>query len=103
MLTDTRFRIGAPNVDHYEEFRTFGALHGGEVGDLAYLDTGMLPREWKPYFQADEPHYVIYSYGTPIAWHGVRGWVMPAVKYTLTTTRHQSTVGHLLGSRVVRR
>jgi hypothetical protein len=45
-------------------------------------------REDKP--QVD---YVIYSYATPIAWHRSDGnWVVPDVKYSNTTTRHQSFV-----------
>lgn len=37
--------------------------------------------------------YIVYSYGTPIAWHNIReGWNIPPVKYSRTTSRHQSTV-----------
>jgi len=37
--------------------------------------------------------YIVYSYATPIAWHtSDRGWVVPDVKYSVSTTRHQSIV-----------
>lgn len=40
--------------------------------------------------------YVIFSYGTPIAWlawdNGTEGWawVVPSQRYSVTTSRHQS-------------
>lgn len=40
------------------------------------------------------PVYIVYSYGTPIAWHvGPRNeWVVPNQKYSVTTSKHQSIV-----------
>lgn len=41
--------------------------------------------------QLRRARFVIYSYATPIAWQTVDGeWVAPAVRYSPTTTRHQS-------------
>jgi hypothetical protein len=51
--------------------------------------TGRLPAEHVADFSRDRPSYVVYSYATPIAWHGRRGWVIPDECYSLTTTRHQ--------------
>ena len=54
--------------------------------------TGRLPSDVVLQLQLDEIDYVIYSYGTPIAWHGKFGWSVPAIKYSSTTSRHQSIV-----------
>lgn len=64
----------------------------GEAGGATV--TGQLPREF-----AEEAHaatYVIYSYATPIAWQDRSGrWVVPMVRYSVTTSRHQS-VAHAI-------
>ena len=40
-----------------------------------------------------EELYVVYSYATPIAWFAPSfGWVVPDVRYSQTTGRHQSRV-----------
>ena len=54
--------------------------------------TGRLQSDLVLQLQQDEPDYIIYSYGTPIAWHGKFGWSLPAIKYSQTTSRHQSIV-----------
>jgi hypothetical protein len=54
--------------------------------------TGRLPSDVVLQMELDEPDYIIYSYGTPIAWHGKFGWSVPAIKYSSTTSRHQSIV-----------
>jgi hypothetical protein len=47
---------------------------------------------------AGELVYVVYSYSTPIAWYTKRGeWVVPAEKYSHTTSRHQSVVRQGVG------
>jgi hypothetical protein len=70
--------------------------------------TGALPR-WAAevlYAQRDEAvaspeegekFYVVYSYQTPIAWWTPKyGWVRPAIKYSVTTSKHQGfcPLGH---------
>ena len=41
--------------------------------------------------------FIVFSYGTPIAWHDNRnGWTVPAHKYSISTTAHQSTVRRAL-------
>jgi hypothetical protein len=44
------------------------------------------------------PVYVVYSYGTPIAWHiyATDEWVVPAEKYSTTTSKHQGLVRRAL-------
>lgn len=35
--------------------------------------------------------YIVWSYVTPIAWHLREGrWIMPDVRYSVTTSKHQS-------------
>lgn len=61
--------------------------------------TGRLPEPWWSKFvtRAKEA-YVVYSYNTPIAWwDATTGWVIPDVKYSPTTSRHQSIVRLAVG------
>lgn len=66
--------------------------HHGEVGEL--------PKEWQTVLVQDQPDYVVWSYETPIAWHvpndadqgDSERWVVPDVRYSTTTTRHQRLV-----------
>jgi hypothetical protein len=66
-------------------FSTRGSMSGG-----APSSWGRLPALWQKAYHQDRPTYVVYSYSTPIAWYGDRGWVMPPLKYSVTTTSHQS-------------
>lgn len=44
-----------------------------------------------------ERMYVVFSYDTPIAWHAPTvGWVIPKIKYSQTTGRHQSRVSEAM-------
>lgn len=80
-------------------FRTSGALRGEATSYV--ISTGYLPREHVHALygavQANSLLYVVSSYATPIAWavrFGADGveWIQPPVKYSVTTTRHQSVV-----------
>lgn len=59
---------------------------------------GYLPREYSDELaervQLGAVGYVVYSYGTPIAWRddAREHWVIPDVKYSSTTSRHQNIV-----------
>jgi len=78
-----------------EPFQTGGELRGVD-GGAGFLGTGRLPAEW--WADAEGAAYVVFSFGTPIAWRLVNGWwVRPLVKYSVTTTRHQSTVDTAIG------
>lgn len=58
-----------------------GRMSGPECA--AYLDASA----------AGTIDYVVRSYATPIAWFDrERGWVMPATRYSVTTSKHQSIV-----------
>lgn len=72
-----------------ESFTTNGALKGIANPDSVTL--GKLPNEW--HASASKASYVVYSYRTPIAWLGDGGvWITPDIRYSVTTTRHQSKV-----------
>lgn len=86
-------RIGA-DLTRFEPFRTHGALRA--IQYPSRWSVGWLPSPYDRAFRNDNPIYAVYSYDTPIAWYGLRGWVIPAVKYSRTTTRHQWAIEHLL-------
>ena len=69
-------------------------LRGGPRGTVGGF--GLLPLHWRDRYQADRPDYVVWSYATPIAWHGRRGWIIPPFKYSQTTIRHLSHVSRNL-------
>lgn len=77
-----------------KDFQTYGALRGGTYWRGAgWLPTNhQLPPEWRDRFMADTRNvhvYVVWSYETPIAWYTEAGWVVPPVKYSVTTSKHQ--------------
>lgn len=59
-------------------------LNHQTYGQLDHMHIGILTSE--------NPDYIVYSYGTPIAWHHAGGWSLPAIKYSVTTSKHQSLV-----------
>lgn len=40
--------------------------------------------------------YIVYSYGTPIAWRDLEGWYIVGQKFSCTTSRHQGIVRRAL-------
>lgn len=36
--------------------------------------------------------YIVFSYGTPIAWHTSEGWYVVEQKFSVTTSKHQNYV-----------
>lgn len=78
--------------------KTHGAL-SGITGALLF--TGYLPDEYATAY-AQRRDYITYtatSYGTPIAWHdSERGWIVPSVRYSVTTSKHQGHVRRALES-----
>lgn len=82
-----------------DPFKTRGALEGRET--FGRWDSGRLPSEFVDSFVSAD--YAVFSYATPIAWHVPEfGWVMPETRYSLTTTRHQSTVRYALSLSMIR-
>lgn len=52
------------------------------------------------YNDADMPFvtdadYYIYSYATPIAWRVGDKWFVPAVRYSVTTSKHQGIIRYV--------
>jgi len=76
------------------EFETYGALRAEWNGGYPL---GQLPYPWRDMLMQHtttdkgiERAYIVYSYATPIAWYTERhGWVIPPVKYSPTTSKHQ--------------
>lgn len=60
---------------------------------------GHLPRRLAAIMRerADSIVQVIYSYGTPIAWLDAGAWIIPDVRYSVTTGRHQGYLWRLSG------
>ena len=86
-MTRIANRDCAPLVARREPFIGSSML-GGPRGTIGGF--GMLPLHWRDVFVEDAPDYVVWSYQTPIVWHGRRGWVVPPFKYSPTTLRHLS-------------
>ena len=76
------------DVDGYGAMWTrstpMGIRRGGyRVGHLPHRLAQILSE------RADSIVQVIYSYGTPIAWLDAGAWVVPDVRYSVTTGKHQ--------------
>ena len=85
-------------IANREEFTSSAAIRGSRPISSRFISTGRLPREYvNEIHGSDGVDYVVWSYGTPIAWHDtIKGWTVPAVKYSATTSRHQSIVRYAL-------
>ena len=63
------------------------------VWDCFEPETGRLPETGVLKLHRDQPSYIIYSYGTPIAWWSTAtGWFIPEYKYSVSTSKHQNYV-----------
>lgn len=54
--------------------------------------TGRLPEPHASQFRSDNPDYVVRHHATPLAWHGDKGWVVPPVRYSKTSSRRQNAI-----------
>lgn len=96
----TKLRVRGPEVIQAIRCReifdtTTGNLRGGPVTLTGGWAFGQLPREDQERFEAQRPavDYVVWSYQTPIGWHLSSGeWIIPDVRYSRTTSCHQSEV-----------
>jgi hypothetical protein len=69
----------------------------GQLKQYSIVWFGRLPMEWCRELSelsksATGCVYVVWSYGTPIAWFYGGVWSVPDVKYSVTTSRHQNIV-----------
>jgi hypothetical protein len=73
-----------------EEFKASSLM-----GTFAHIGAGQLEGKDLATYQADRIgiNYIVYSYGTPIAWHTLSfGWYIVEQKFSVTTSKHQNTV-----------
>ena len=78
-----------------------GALNASRIHRVNPYSEGIMSGEayeqWRADCLADRITYVVRSYYTPIAWFTTdRGWIVPADKYSVTTSRHQGIVRRAL-------
>lgn len=108
MATKIANRDAAAFIAQRAEFTSHtGSFRGTGINSYAGLQAGpgVMPEPHRSTFRAARPvdHrpgladgdvlYVVFSYATPIAWYTrADGWVIPPVKYSATTSRHQSIV-----------
>lgn len=81
-------------IRNRKEFKSGGALWAKRV-DPPYVVAfaGQLPDEERQRLNAEPPTYIVFSYNTPIGWYVPDGgWYIPEVKYSQTTTGHQSVL-----------
>lgn len=82
-------------VSRHEEFRI------GNISAIRYNagdspSTGILPQHLTDQLKGaltDNDVYIVYSYATPIGWVRLDGndnWFIPDVKYSVSTTHHQT-------------
>jgi hypothetical protein len=82
--------VGSP-----EEFNApSDTIRGRRIEHSHDISLGKLPEEWAIILRDDVVLYVIYSFKTPIAWYDERKsqWIVPAVRYSVTTSKHQNKV-----------
>jgi hypothetical protein len=70
-------------------------LHGNPRDPLEIVmltPESQLPTGWAFVLRDSLVDYIVWDYDTPIAWHeaGNPDWIIPPVKYSKTTTRHQN-------------
>lgn len=75
----------------------YGSMVGyNRASGLTSAVRGWMPSDWYDVFLDDYRNggvdYVIYSRGTPIAWHDPRGWTIPRLSYSAST---QKQIGFL--------
>lgn len=96
--------ITATALEQCEPFRRSGYSMSAHSGPQD--GHGQMPADAAALYEADRPHiaYTVVSYHTPIAWVLNDGQVrVPDVRYSATTTQHQSMCRvHLNRARVVR-
>ena len=63
------------------------------MGTFAHIGAGRLQGKELATYQADKIgiDFIVYSYGTPIAWHTFNfGWYVVEQKFSPTTSKHQN-------------
>lgn len=90
-------------ISRHEGFKA-RSMSGATVEAGQHFNAGDLPheylRELRETLERDGSAYVVWSYSTPIAWTSESGTVVPPVRYSVTTSQHQSTARYGLTGRV---
>jgi hypothetical protein len=95
-------QINQRDAEHYiatrQEFKA-SALTGSTYS----LGAGRLNGEedYRFYSSVNAMDYIVYSYGTPIAWHTAQGWYIVSQKFSVTTSKHQNAVRRAISSELV--
>lgn len=105
-----RFTIheAPPKIAAHEPFTGSTKAFRGEAREPSTLGpwgAGQLPRQYAQHPSLARATYIVWSYSTPIAWFADGTWYEPPVKYSITTTKHQSSTSygiHLSGEPVDR-
>ena len=86
-------------IKNGEDFNTSGALKG--IANPWWIESGRMNIAYAKAMYAARDNigidYVIYSYGTPIAYRANGEWITPDAKYSTTTSKHQGTIRYALG------
>lgn len=102
-MTDTVASIGSnaswtlfrDAIREERSFQNSGKTLYGEFMPATYT-SGCLNNALREKFHDSWKHggidYVIYSYGTPIAWRAWGMWKVPDEKYSVTTSKHQGRI-----------
>lgn len=88
-------------IDSLENFR-LGNISGENFSSWQNVPLGRLSQNNPRYagVEANMAVYVIFSYGTPIAWKFSNAyvWVIPNYTYSMSTTNHQNVLRAELGT-----
>ncbi len=86
--------MGSFIAKRYDVVNTAGTMWAHNGAD-EHTELGELPISlWSEIRNAEKTadFYVVKSYITPIAWFTEGAWVIPDVRYSSTTSRHQNIV-----------
>lgn len=100
-LKGAGMRAISRNMTNRENFR-HGNVSGKWYDSWDDVPLGRLPMDVSALYGTKTAVYVVFSYGTPIAWRFVgtppnepgtdNGWRIPDIRYSVTTTNHQGVV-----------
>ena len=95
-------QVNQRDAEHYIETRqefTASALSGSRYSQGAGRLNG--EEDYRFYSSVNAMDYIVYSYGTPIAWHTAQGWYIVEQKFSQTTSKHQNAVKRAVSSEMV--
>ena len=85
-------QLNQRDAEHYittrQEFKASALM-----GTFAHIGAGRLQGKELATYEADRVgiDFIVYSYGTPIAWHTLNfGWYVVEQKFSVTTSKHQN-------------